>query len=135
MTDFNVWLLARQLLHDPSERGNALCWALRARDEVICAKIAEAELEHFHRTEAWSIPSLIDALESGHGSEQLAFLAKYKQVSRFFSIFRKDSTLLQFYAHVHSKQINNAAEDLISILACQMSSGIKIQKVQKFLRF
>jgi len=102
---------ARQLLHDPAERGNALCWALRARDESICAQIAHAELSHFHQTESWSIATMIDALESGRGgyaSEQLTFLAKYKQ----------------FYGHVHSSQINAAAEDLIAILACHMSSEI-----------
>jgi len=83
---------------------------LRARDESICARIAQAELEYFHQTESWSIPSIIDALENGagYGSEQLTFLAKYKQ----------------FYGHVHSSQINLAAEDLISILACHMSSEI-----------
>jgi len=101
---------ARQLLPDETERGNALCWALRARDESICASIAQAELEYFHQTESWSIPSIIDALENGvgYGSEQLTFLAKYKQ----------------FYGHVHSSQINLAAEDLISILTCHMSSEI-----------
>ena len=76
------------MLHDPAERGNALCWALRARDESICAQIANDELAHFHLTECWSIATMIDALDEqtnhcGYASEQLTFLAKYKQVFKF----------------------------------------------------
>jgi len=101
---------ARQQL-EMNNRGTALCWALKARDAEICSKIAEYELECFHSTETWSIPALVDAMENNSNniySEKLLFLSKYKQ----------------FYTRVQGREFYEAAQDLISILACEMSSEI-----------
>ena len=73
---------ANLLLLD-GDRGSALCWALKAKDEDVCSRIAELEMENYHTTEEWSIPRLVDAIENNSSniySEKLLFLSKYKQV-------------------------------------------------------
>lgn len=101
---------ANLLLLD-GDRGSALCWALKAKDEDVCSRIAELEMENYHTTEEWSIPRLVDAIENNSSniySEKLLFLSKYKQ----------------FYSRIQNKEFFNAAEDLISILACNMTPEI-----------
>jgi len=72
------------LLLSRGDRGSALCWALKGKDEEVCSKIAEMEMESYHSTEQWSIPELVDSIENNSTniySEKLLFLSKYKQVT------------------------------------------------------